>query len=330
MILVLFWGGSFVNTSFYWIQKNDYVAMVNHTRISHLDLERYLQENNRIFNQSNLPADLVKKMALEQLIQRQLFLQAASQEGLIVNNAEVDSEWKKLLEQYYSGREDRMKQDLYRLHYTENAFYQELRSRLLINKIQEKITSKIKTSEQELQNYYKKNIVQFQTPEQIEAQHILFKAEENNKNEIEKAKLKADDIYEKLKQGQEFIELAKKYSEDEGSKVDGGNLGAFSKGQMVPEFEAVAWKLHPGEFSHAVKSKYGWHIIKRGKTIPLKTKTFKEVKAQIEISLKQENKQKSIQEWLQSKRQQAKITIKTELQKPEETNPSTVKASAKS
>jgi len=87
----------------------------------------------------------------------------------------------------------------------------------------------------------------------------------------EEAKAKAEKIYDELKGGKDFAEAAKEYSDDRSNKDKGGDLGAFARGMMVPEFEQAAFALQPGEISQPVKTPYGWHIIKvekLGKDIP--------------------------------------------------------------
>jgi peptidyl-prolyl cis-trans isomerase C len=91
------------------------------------------------------------------------------------------------------------------------------------------------------------------TPAQVEvrARHILVESEE-----------KAKEIYEKIAHGADFKEMAKQYSKDPGSKDDGGDLGYFTRGRMVPQFEEAALRLDKGEVSLPVQSQFGWHLIK--------------------------------------------------------------------
>jgi peptidyl-prolyl cis-trans isomerase C len=91
----------------------------------------------------------------------------------------------------------------------------------------------------------------------------------------------AKKIEEQLKKGADFAELAKKESKDPGAS-DGGDLGFFTKDQMVPEFSAAAFALEPGKISAPVKSQFGWHIIKVEEKRPRKPPEFAQVKAQIE------------------------------------------------
>lgn len=119
-------------------------------------------------------------------------------------------------------------------------------------------------TEKEMKTYYDEKIVG-----DIEAKHILISTEtdENASDEEKKAKeneakTKAEEIIEKLKNGEDFSTLAKEYSDDEGSKENGGDLGYFNTGDMVEEFETAAYKLDVNEYTtEPVKTTYGYHII---------------------------------------------------------------------
>ena len=95
--------------------------------------------------------------------------------------------------------------------------------------------------------------------EEVEAKHILFIV--NDPSEDAEAKRKAEEVLKLAKSGKDFSELARKYSDDSGSAEQGGYLGVFGRGQMVPEFENAAFALKPGELSGLVRSQYGYHII---------------------------------------------------------------------
>jgi peptidyl-prolyl cis-trans isomerase C len=87
--------------------------------------------------------------------------------------------------------------------------------------------------------------------EEVRARHILVDSKEQ-----------ARELFEKVAYGTDFAELAKQHSKDPGSKDQGGDLGYFSKGQMVPQFEEAAFKLQKGEVSQPFQTQFGWHIIK--------------------------------------------------------------------
>ena len=157
---------------------------------------------------------------------------------------------------------------------------------------QESLRQKATVGGQQIERYYNDNIQQYSTPEQVRASHILLKTEGKDDAAVKK---QAEDLLAQIKKGANFEELAKKHSQDEGSAVKGGDLDFFNKGQMVPEFDKVAFELQPGQMSDVVKSQYGYHIIKvTDKRAPTQ-KTLAEVRTQIEDTLKYEQAQTAAQ-----------------------------------
>ena len=137
----------------------------------------------------------------------------------------------------------------------------------------------------DVQGYYDSNIAQYQTPEQVRASHILLNIAGKDEAEVRK---QAESVLAQVKSGGDFAELARKFSEDEGSKVNGGDLDYFSRGRMVPEFEAAAFALEPGQVSDLVRSQFGFHIIKVVDKKAAVTRSLDEVRPQIEEQLKRQ------------------------------------------
>lgn len=136
-----------------------------------------------------------------------------------------------------------------------------------------------------LEQQYKANIQQYEVPDEVHVQHILFKTVGQTDALVEETKKKAEDVLKQAKKGAKFDELAKKYSEDPGSKDKGGDLGWIRKGQTVPEFEKEAFSLGPGQISDLVRTQYGFHIIKVLEKQTAHTKPFDEVKDSIRTPL---------------------------------------------
>jgi peptidyl-prolyl cis-trans isomerase D len=137
----------------------------------------------------------------------------------------------------------------------------------------------VKPTEREIQRSYNDNIELYSTPEQVRASQILLKTDAKKKEEEVKAK--AEQVLKEVKAGGDFAALAKKYSEDEGSAKNGGDVDFFARGRMVPEFDEAAFKLQPGEISDLVKSQYGFHIIKVTDKKAATVRTLDEVRPQI-------------------------------------------------
>lgn len=147
------------------------------------------------------------------------------------------------------------------------------------------IRQNIHISDDQLMAQYKKNIQDYQVPDRAHVEHILLMTVGKTDAEIEEIQKKAQDILNQARKGANFEDLAKKYSEDPGTKDKGGDLGWIVKGQTVAEFEKAAFSLPKGSISDLVKTQYGFHIIKIIDKETAHTKTFDEVKDSIRAPL---------------------------------------------
>jgi peptidyl-prolyl cis-trans isomerase C len=143
------------------------------------------------------------------------------------------------------------------------------RNRLLMDNLLA-VEGKAATTNEAMKKVYDEAAKQIEGEQEVHARHILVETEDEAKA-----------IEAELKKGADFAELAKKKSKDPGA-ADGGDLGFFTKDQMVPEFSTVAFALEPGKISDPVKSQFGWHIIKVEEKRNRKAPDFEQVKAQIE------------------------------------------------
>lgn len=143
------------------------------------------------------------------------------------------------------------------------------RNRLLMDSLLA-TEGKAATTDEAMKKVYEEASKQITGEQEVHARHILVEFEDDAKA-----------IAAELKKGGDFAELAKKKSKDPGA-ADGGDLGFFTKDQMVPEFSAVAFTLEPGKISDPVKSQFGWHVIKVEEKRNRQAPAFEQVKAQIE------------------------------------------------
>ncbi len=161
------------------------------------------------------------------------------------------------------------------------------------------VLGEIKIYDEDISDYYKRNEVKYLIKKQYKASHILFNLEpqalpnasteekEKALNEAEeKAKSQALEILKKLREGADFAEMAKEHSFDKSSGANGGELGQFSKGTMVPEFEEALDKLKPGEISEPVQTMFGFHLIKLTDVKEGRERPLEEVKEEITETLK--------------------------------------------
>lgn len=141
----------------------------------------------------------------------------------------------------------------------------------------------VKPTEEELKAFYQKNIAQYTQPERVKASHILLALPENaSKEDTQKVEQKAKDVLAKLKAGEDFRKLAQTYSDDIGSGKNGGELGIFGKGEMVPEFEKAVFALNKKEdLSPLIRTQFGIHIIKLQEKFPESHESFDLVKNEL-------------------------------------------------
>jgi len=150
-------------------------------------------------------------------------------------------------------------------------------------------SSKVTVTDKDIEANYMSNMSKYETPKTVEARHILIKVEqEADQAEVEKARSKAQDIYQMaVTDGKDFSELAKTFSEDS-TKDKGGYLGAFEQGSMVKPFADKAFSMKTGEVSEPVRTQFGWHLIKVEKINEAKRRQLADVKEEIRKSLVKE------------------------------------------
>lgn len=181
---------------------------------------------------------------------------------------------------------------------------EDLRKRLIVETyLKKKVEQDAVVSDAELKKFYDENKDKFKSGEQIKASHILVKTEKE-----------AEEILGQLKSGASFEDLAKKFSTDS-TGAKGGDLGWFSKGAMVPEFDKVVFGLKEGQLSGIVKTQFGFHIIKATGYRSAGTRTFDEVKEQIKSTLLPAKQQEIFQKMKEDLKKNAKVSIKEDVLK---------------
>ncbi|MFO7727498.1 MAG: SurA N-terminal domain-containing protein [Desulfonatronovibrio sp.] len=143
-------------------------------------------------------------------------------------------------------------------------------------------------SSEEIKQYYNTHENEFAQDERLSARHILISVDgDASEEEVEQARQKTAEIKAQLDNGKDFAELAREHSQ--GPSADqGGDLGTFGRGQMVPEFEEAAFDLNPGEVSDPVKTQFGWHLIKVEEHIPARTRELDEVRTRVRMEVGEE------------------------------------------
>ena len=145
----------------------------------------------------------------------------------------------------------------------------------------------VRIPEAELKRSYESNLKAYKQEEQVKARHILFMTRDAGPEVEAKAKVRADSLLKALKAGADFVDLARRFSQEPGASESGGDLGWFGKGRMVKEFEDAAFKLKPGEMSPVVKTMLGYHIIKVEDRTAAGQRPFAEVREELRAQMAQ-------------------------------------------
>ncbi len=237
------------------------VAKVNNFIVLKSDLEGALQEAQR-----NSPAGInyTRCQILQQLVIEKLLLAKAEIDSVVVEEPRVESELARRL-QYMTnsyGQENIEEQFGKSIEEIGEDLRVDIRDQLVVQQMQSTITQDIKVTPAEVRRFFN-NIPQDSLPfysSEVTVGQIV-KLPTVSKGQKEAARKKLADIREQIVDGGDFAKLAREFSNDPGSGSQGGELGFVERGQFVPEFEAAALKMQPGELSQPVESAFGFHLI---------------------------------------------------------------------
>jgi len=174
----------------------------------------------------------------------------------------------------------------------------------------QEVRSKIQVGEKEMQEYYEANYKSY-SEEMFQARHIFFSiGQKAPESDVKRITATAASVLQEIRNGKDFAELAKKYSDDSSTAKDGGDLGTFKKGEMLPDIEQVLERMKPGDVSDLVKTSAGLHIIKLEKRFVKSTKTFDDAKGEIEETLYKKKSEERFRQWSADLKKNAVIDIR--------------------
>jgi peptidyl-prolyl cis-trans isomerase D len=221
-------------------------------------------------------------------------------QGVVVTPQEIEAEFKKrndkikieyvkLTADKYKAESQATPEEIQRYYEQNKVQYTQPEKRNLAILIadQAKIEQSVNPTDTDLQKMYTQNQAAFRTPEQVKVRHILLMTQGKPPADDAKTKAQAEDLLKQVRSGANFGDLVKKYSEDPGSKDKGGEYTIQRNGQMVPEFEAAAFRLKPGE-SEIVKTTYGYHVFQVINHEAARLKPFEEAKPQLAVEWKKQ------------------------------------------
>lgn len=246
------------------------------TRKSQISSESLTKEMNfyramlELVNNQDLTDEQLSNLALntvDYLTTTEVLYEEGVSKKLDASQDDINNELKLISD--FVDEYDVVKQALKSSGFTEADIKDIVSKTITANNAYESIYKNISMSEADIEKYYDQNKSTKYTEEYADASHILIKTIDENNQPLSaekkaEAKKRAEEVLKKVEAGEDFSKLAKEYSEDS-SAADGGELGKFTKGQMVQEFEDAAFALKPGQTSKIIETQYGYHIIKLNK-----------------------------------------------------------------
>ena len=278
------------------------VAVVNNEVITLSELKAETASEEQKLAETYRGAELEKRVhqlsysTLTRLIERKLQVQVAATKGVEVSDAEVQNAIKEFKNQGEKFDENDPTQ--------RRALKDQL---TLMRLVEREVRSTIMVADPDSRKYYDAHQARFSLPEEYRLSQILFL--QRSTETVEEFRARAKDVYAKLRKGEEFSELAFKYSAGaEASR--GGNLGFVRQGELLPEIERAVNQLKPGEFTTPIESSQGLHIIRLEEKKPSQFRPFAEVKGEIQALVYQEKSEDYYQTWLGNIKDKSYIEIK--------------------
>jgi peptidyl-prolyl cis-trans isomerase C len=287
------------------------IAVVNDTPVYRQDLDREMKLVALKLARQGRPIDAAELKRYEgnireTLVNRALLLQQAQAKGMTVKDSLVA----KALNEFKAGFEDekQYQQSLTQMGYTDAQLKEQIKDGLTIKALLEKeVIRKVSVSDKQIRAFYDEHTNLFHHPEQVKASHILIQVSPDA-DEAKKAEALASiqALKQRIDNGEDFATLAMEYS-DGPSKAKGGDLGFFSREQMVQPFSDAAFALKPGQVSDVVTTRFGYHLIRLTERQAPQTMAFNDVKEEISTRLRREQEEKKIDDYLEKLKKHADI-----------------------
>jgi peptidyl-prolyl cis-trans isomerase C len=264
--------------------------------------------------------EMMERQLLEQLIQVQLLRAKATDADKAAGKILADKRFEEAKTKL--GSEDALNRQLKLMGVTR----EEVQAKWAESATAESVLKrelKVNIMDADAKKYYDDNPARFEEPEMVRASHILLTTTDPKTNaeltEDQKAakRKQMEDLLKRARAGEDFAEMAKKYSEDPGSKDKGGEY-TFPRGQMVPEFDAAAFSLGTNQVSDIITTRFGFHIIKLSEKIPAKKVEFDKAASNIKDGLTQQALQKQFPDYIAKLKQDAGVEILDEKLKAQE------------
>lgn len=268
-----------------------------------------LAARNQQFPEARRPA--MEAQLLERLVVTQMLLTKATAE----DREKAKATATKISEatRKESPNEEAFVRQLLAMGMTVEQFEAQILERAICEEvINREVRSQFEIKDEDIKKFYDENPIRFDVPERIKVTHILVANREPTgrefaPSEVEERRQKAEKLLADIKKGADFVKLVKEHTDDRISRERDGEY-TFPRGQMVPEFEAAAFALAPGQISDIVTTQYGFHIIKCLEKYPVSKLPFDEVKDRIKEQLALEEVQKLLPEYFEKAKKEMEVT----------------------
>ena len=293
--------------------SSKFAAKVNGVGVKNSTLDAAV--SNFVENQKTFGVDVkeedkekLRNGILEELISAELLYQESKKADLGDLKQDIEQQFGNIKNGFPS--EDEFKKILNDNGVSEKELKEDIKKGVYINAFLEKTLYKdVAISEADKKKEYENNEERLNLPEQVKASHILIRVQEDAaKEDRDKAREKIDDLRKRAGSGEDFGDLAKENSED-GSASNGGDLGFFGKGMMVPSFEEVAFSLEKGKISDVIETQFGYHIIKVTDKQDARKLTYEEVEPDIVRFLTTRKKEDMLAGFVDEIKKTAKIEM---------------------
>ncbi len=291
------------------------VAKVNEEIITQSEVEEraYLKLMGLEKRNSQLVPPSKEEMIYEELelmIEEKLLIDAGRKRGYRVNGKRVDNAIEDI-ERNNGLKKGQLEEMLAAESKSMEDYKKNIHDQILMSDVRVyEVRKRVNVSKGEIEDYYSQHLKDFWIPKKLKLRHILFlMGDDLSEEEILFKRKKAIQALRKVQSGENFIAVAKEFSEDVSART-GGELGEIERGKMVPEFEKAAFRLKEGQVSGLVKTPYGLHIIKVDKITPGRTLPLEEVEDRIRTQLLNKKLKTEYQAFLLELRQSAFIEKK--------------------
>jgi peptidyl-prolyl cis-trans isomerase SurA len=295
---------------------NTIAAIVNDEVITlydvNLEAQPVIREAEKKTPLTNETRSQIRRTALERLIEKKLVDQKIRELGIKVTDEEIRQAIDDVKKQNNMASQDVLVSALAGQGLTYEQYRSQLKEQIeKLKLVSMEVRAKIQVGESEMREYYEANRAKYSEDESFRARHIFFRTNEKAPAEdIKRTMNTALMVLAEAKSGKDFAELAKSYSEDPAARKDGGALGTFKKGDMMPELESAILAMKPGEVSELVYTTSGFHIVKLEERNSGKMKPFESVKAEIEETLYRKKSEDRFNLWAKELRTKASIEMK--------------------